>query len=185
MRNPRTISTTVTLSCLALATTTAAGSTAPRVLRKEVVVRAPLAEVWHALTTVEGAKFSSSESNIRLEIGGPYEWFLAGEADEEGVRGSEGSRVLAFLPGEMLAFDWTFPPEIPSLRLSRAKTQCVILLDDLGDEGVRVRLAQHGWQEGDDWDAGWDYFDVGWGAVLDRLKASLEGSASEGDEATG
>ena len=163
------------VGCGLLASGAAAG-TAPeeRVLRKEIVVCAPLDDVWHAWTTPAGAKFASSESNIRLEIGGPFEWFLAGEADEEGVRGSEGSRVLAFLPAEMLAFDWTFPQDIPNLRLGRAKTQGVIFFDDLGEHGVRVRLAQHGWQEGQDWDAGWDYFDRAWDAVLDLLKQSLE-----------
>jgi uncharacterized protein YndB with AHSA1/START domain len=150
-----------------------------RILRKDVVVRAPLESVWHAWTTEEGLEFVSRKSNVEVRIGGPYEWFLDNEADTHGHRGSEGSRMLAFLPMEMLAFDWTFPRDVPSLRRSGAKTQVVVLFDDLGGGEVRVRLAQHGWGDGEDWDAGWVYFDSGWGYVLDQLKSRLEEQAQQ------
>ncbi len=44
---------------------------------------------------------------------------------------------------------------MPSLRGAGATTQVVVLLDDEGAGQVRVRLAQHGWGEGEDWDAGY------------------------------
>lgn len=157
-----------------------AGKEDVRILRKEIVVRAPLESVWHAWTTREGLEFISSQSNVELRIGGPYEWFLDNSADAQGKRGGQGARVLAFLPGEMLAFDWTFPPDVPSLRRSSSKTQVVVLLDDLGGGQVRVRLAQHGWGDGEDWDAGWAYFDRAWDLVLDRLKSRLEEQARGG-----
>jgi uncharacterized protein YndB with AHSA1/START domain len=147
---------------------------APRILRKEVVVRAPLEQVWRCWTTEEGLGFVSGKSNVKLEIGGPYEWFLDGPADERGRRGGEGARVLAFLPREMLAFSWTFPPAVPELRLNDETTQVVLLFDDLGDGRVRLRFAQHGWGTGEAWDAGWDYFDRAWSYVLERLRAHLE-----------
>ena len=87
----------------------------PDLISKEVTVNASLEYVWHSWTTAEGLSFISAQSNVDLRIGGPYEWFLDGPADERGYRGSQGSRVLAFLPGRMLAFAWTFPPDIPSL----------------------------------------------------------------------
>lgn len=145
-----------------------------RILRKEMVVRAPLPAVWHAWTTPEGLRFISGTSNVELRVGGPYEWFLDGPPDEHGRRGGEGARVLAFLPETMLAFTWTFPPAVPSLRGAGATTQAVVLLDELGEGQVRVRFAQHGWGEGEDWDAGYAYFDRAWSYVLQRLKETLE-----------
>jgi uncharacterized protein YndB with AHSA1/START domain len=145
-----------------------------RILRKEILLRAPLEEVWHAWTTEEGLEPVSHVSNVELRVGGPYEWFLDLEPDENGLRGGEGSRVLAFLPREVLAFDWTFPPSIPSLRGSRAKTQVVVQFDELGDGVVRVRFAQLGWQRGEDWDRGYAYFDAAWDWVLQRMKESVE-----------
>ena len=47
-----------------------------KVLSKEILVEAPIEEVWHAWTTAEGLRFVSAKSNVDLEIGGRYEWFL-------------------------------------------------------------------------------------------------------------
>ncbi len=162
------------LATLATATVAVASTTEPRILRKEVVVEASLEEVWDAWTTAEGLEFASAQSNVELRVGGPYEWFLQGEADERGKRGGEGCRILSYLPREMLAFDWTFPPTIPSLRYSGAKTQVVVRFDRVGEERTRVRFAQHGWQEGEDWEAGYAYFDEAWGWVLGQLKRHFE-----------
>ena len=145
-----------------------------RILRKEILIRAPLGAVWHAWTTEEGLSSVSQKSNVELKVGGSFELFLQLDPDERGRRGSEGSKILAFLPQEMLAFDWTFPPSIPSLRYSDKKTQVIIRLEDLGAGETRVRLAQMTWGQGEDWDAGYAYFDKGWGVVLELMKTDLE-----------
>jgi uncharacterized protein YndB with AHSA1/START domain len=144
------------------------------ILRKEILIQAPLHAVWNAWTTEEGLSCVSQKSNIELKLGGPFELFLQTEPDERGRRGSEGSKILAFLPQELLAFDWTFPPSIPSLRYAGKKTQVIIRLEDLGAGETRVRLAQLDWGQGEDWDAGYAYFDEGWEVVLERMKTHLE-----------
>ncbi len=144
------------------------------ILKKEISVRAPLEDVWHAWTTAEGLQFISGKSNVELRTGGPYEWFLDLEPDEHGKRGGQGSQVLAFLPRKMIAFSWTFPPDIPELRYADERTQVVVLFDENGDGQVHVSLYEHGWQEGEPWQRGWEYFDRAWGAVLDALKQHLE-----------
>ena len=168
------------------AVTADANAAEPRILRKEVVVEASLDEVWAAWTTAEGLKFASPESRVELRVGGPYEWFLQLDPDEKGRRGGEGARILSFLPQQMLAFDWTFPPNIPSLRYSDARTQVVVLFDAVDDEHVRVRFAQHGWQDGADWDTGYAYFDEAWSWVLGQLEAHFAKtvSASKSTEPT-
>lgn len=151
-----------------------------RMLRKEVVVDAPIDQVWAAWTTAEGLRFVSPESNVDLRLGGPYDLWLNLEPDADGKRGSEGSRILAFVPEQLLAFDWTFPPVVPTLRERGAKTQVAVFFDDLDDGRVRVRLVQHGWGEGEDWDAGYAYFDDGWGRVLARLADHFASDAPRG-----
>ncbi len=146
-----------------------------RRLDKEVVVQASLDEVWHCWTTSEGiASFFSPDSRIELRLGGAYELYMSmKEPDESGKRGSEGCRVLSFVPGEMLSFEWNFPPAVPTLRKSGAKTHVVLRFFDL-DGSVRVRFSQLGWQEGDDWKAGYDYFDRAWSWVLQNLKKHFD-----------
>lgn len=144
-----------------------------RELRKEITIAAPVEQVWAIWTDPEAMRFVSAESNIELRVGGPYEWFLDLPPDENGRRGGEGCRVLAFLPYRVLAFDWSFPPSVPSLRTSRAKTQVVIRFDEI-EAGTRVRFSQIGWEQGEEWDAGYAYFDEAWDYVLRAMKQHLE-----------
>lgn len=161
--------------CLAYLLVSVSGANAEMsILTKEVSIRAPLDAVWDAWTTEEGLAFISPESNIELRLDGPYEWFLDGEPDNRGKRGGEGSHVLAFLPQKMLAFSWTFPPDVPELRSADERTQVVVLLDEDGEGRVHVSLYAHGWREGEPWQRGWAYFDRAWGLVLDRMKVHLE-----------
>ena len=69
-----------------------------KILRKEMTIPATLEEVWDAWTTTEGVKtFFSSEAKVELAIGGPFEiYFLLDAA--YGSKGSEGCRVLSYLP---------------------------------------------------------------------------------------
>lgn len=146
----------------------------PKILRKEITVRAPVSAVWNAWTTNEGLTFVSAKSNVDVRLGGPYEWFLDLPADGQGRRGGEGSRVLAFVPEEMIAFSWTFPPSIPELRDAGEKTQVVVRFDEVGEREVRVELVALGWQEGEPWERGFEYFDQAWGYVLEQLRGALE-----------
>ena len=134
-----------------------------RELKKEVVINAPLAEVWKAWTTEEGLQFVSPQSKVELRVDGPYEWFLHLEADELGKRGGQGARILEFVPQQKLRSTWTFPPTVPTLRNSNATTEIEVLFDANPDGSTRIRFTQSGWQEGDDWDAGYAYFDRAWG----------------------
>lgn len=147
---------------------------APKMLAKQVIVRAPIEAVWDAWTTAQGLQFISRESRVELKRGGAYEWFLDLPPDEQGKRGGEGAQVLAWLPYEMLAFSWTFPPSIPNLRNADVTYQVVVTFKDRHDGSVAVQLKAHEWQTGKDWEAGWTYFDAAWTAVLNRLKIQLE-----------
>lgn len=151
----------------------------PRVLTREVVIQAPLSAVWAAWTTEEGLAVVSPESRIELRPGGDYAWFLQLEPDTAGRRGSEGSRVVGFVPMETLTFDWTFSPATPTLREEGATTRVVVSFHP-EVEGVRVQLAASGWQEGEEWERGYAYFERAWEWVLQEMKRGLEAAAARG-----
>jgi len=160
------------MAAVMLAVPSVAGSAeaAKKRIEKEVVVKGTLAEVWHAWTTDEGVRtFFAPSSNVKLAIGGPYEIFFAPDAPP-GQRGGEDLKVLSYLPMEMLSFDWSFPPSIPSLREAGARTWVVVTLAEAGQNQVRVRLTQLGWQNGEAWDKGYAYFQRAWDVVLGRLE---------------
>ncbi len=147
-----------------------------RIIRKEATVAGTVDDAWAAWTTQAGvASFFSPDSRIELKLGGAYELYMGmTEPDASGLRGSEGCRVLSYVPRSMLAFEWNFPPAVPTLRNARAKTFVVVRFDSAGQGRTRVRLTQLGWQEGQDWDAGYAYFDRAWGKVLEWLTAARQ-----------
>ena len=144
------------------------------ILEKSVVIEASLDAVWRAWTTNEGLAAVSRQSNVELRVGGPYELFLDQPPDDRGRRGSEGSRVLAFVPRQVLAFSWTFPPDVASLRSADETTTVLVVMEEIGHDRVQVQLHQLGWQPGEDWRAGWAYFDAAWQYVLVTMKRKLE-----------
>ncbi len=170
----------IALACLAATAvyasaeppTASAPAAAERILRKHATIDAPLADVWHAWTTEEGiTAFWGVESDIDLRIGGPYELYMGmKKPDASGKRGSESCKILSYIPWEMLSFEWNFPPGVPSLRNSGAKTHVVLRFKSLGLSQTRVDFAQVGWKDGEDWDKGYAYFDKAWTWVFGRLK---------------
>ena len=139
-----------------------------KILRKETLVPAALAEVWNAWTTTEGAQtFFSSKAKVELAVGGAYEiYFLLDQP--YGSRGSEDCRVLSYLPMEMLSFSWNAPLEFGELR--GRHTTVVLRFEEIKPGEVKVVFSQHGWGRGEDWDKLYDYFDRAWAYVLGNLK---------------
>ncbi|MBN1213774.1 MAG: SRPBCC domain-containing protein [candidate division Zixibacteria bacterium] len=137
-------------------------------LTREIVVPASLEQVWRAWTTTGGVKtFFSSEAEVELTLGGKYEIYFVPSAPP-GLRGSEGCRVLSYLPMKMLSFEWNAPPKFEMLR--KVHTQVVLTFDEIDANSVKVTLSHHGWGKGDRWREVYDYFDSAWGYVLDNLK---------------
>ena len=124
-------------------------------------------EVWSAWTSSEGLAswWGPPGSNIELRIGGSYEIYFSLD-EEEGRRGSEGCRVLAYVPGESLSFTWNAPPHLP---LRSANTWVVLTFTSTAG-GTNVRLVHTGFLAGDDWDDYMAYFADAWGFVLGLLR---------------
>lgn len=146
---------------------------AVREIVAEVVVPAPLLEVWAAWTTEEGVRsFFAPECRIELRPGGAYEMFFDLSA-EPGKRGGEGMVLLALQPPVMLSFTWNAPPELPEARWQR--THVVVRLRELAAGETLVTLRHDGWGEGGEWDAAFEYFSRVWGGVvLARLRRRFE-----------
>ena len=137
-------------------------------IEKEIIIDASLEDVWHAWTTENGVvTFFAPKANLEFKIGGKYE-MLFDLNKPFGKQGSEGSKILSYLPNKMLSFDWNAPPEFGPLRDER--TIVVLLFDKEGDTETKVHLSHIGWGEGDEWDKLYQYFLKAWNVVLGRLK---------------
>lgn len=138
-----------------------------RMIYKEAAIAASLRDVWDAWTTRRGVQsFFAPDARVDLAVGGPYEILFDPDAPA-GSRGSEGCKVLSFLPDRMLSFDWNAPPQYPRIRNER--TWVVVQLTPGPVGSTRVELTHLGWREGDDWNQVFHYFQRAWDIVLGRL----------------
>jgi uncharacterized protein YndB with AHSA1/START domain len=146
-----------------------------RSLVKEAEIAASPHEVWAAWTSNEGIAswWGPAASDIDLRIGGPFEILFSLDAPE-GERGSEGCRILSYVPGEVLSFSWNAPPHLPL----RSVNTWVVLTFAAASAGTRVRLVHTGFLEGPDWDDYMAYFDTAWGYVLGLLRDHWSGARS-------
>ena len=157
--------------------TSTIGGSGPTVrsLVKETDVAAPPDEVWAAWSSSEGiaAWWRPAAANIDLRIGGSFEILFSLDAPE-GERGSEGCRILSYVPGESLSFTWNAPPH---LSLRSVNTWVVLTFGESGS-GTSLRLVHTGFLEGPDWDDYMAYFDRAWDYVLGLLSDHWSGARS-------
>jgi uncharacterized protein YndB with AHSA1/START domain len=126
----------------------------------EVVVEAPREAAWEAVTTVEGIRrWLAPDALIELRIGGPFEvWFTPDAAD----KGMTGTRILSFLPGEMLSYSGEMPT-----------TWTVWRFEALAPARTRIRFAGMGTDPR--WASGRSQWDAEIPPMLNTLKRYLEG----------
>lgn len=136
----------------------------------EATVGGSIDDLWQLWTTTEGMKsFLVEEADIRLEPGGSFEIYFNSEG-ADGERGSEGCRILSYLPNEMLSFSWNAPPTIPNLRKLGPCTWVVVRFEAVGEKQTKVKITHLGILAGEDWDAYLEYFTAAWPKVLEACK---------------
>lgn len=143
-------------------------------LKKHVIVYATAPEIFDAWTTEDGLRtFFSENVHMELKEGGPFEIYFSTEPPE-GLRGSEGCKVLSWEEDKRLTFSWNFPPSLPEIRDERTEVTIAITPLD-GGGGCEVSLRQSGFQDEGQWPDGYAYFDRAWDMVLENLRASFMG----------
>lgn len=143
-----------------------------RKIVKTVTVFSEVESVWQRWTTHEGLlAFFGEDNRIELTPGGPYEIFFDMESPI-GLRGSEGCKVLSFIPNKMVSFTWNAPPKFAKARSSDYHTWVVVEFESVCDNFTKVTLTHMGWPEGEDWDGVYIYFNEAWDKVLGWLKDS-------------
>lgn len=163
---------TCPLMCLlAVFTAATCAQITDKKITKTRIVSAVPDTVWWKWTTHDGLlTFFGIENRVTLDVDGPYEiYFLQ---DQGQYVGSNGCKVLSFIPGEMLSFTWNAPPMFPDIRNGKVPTWVVVQMKPLDARRTEVTLQHLGWRKGGDWDKVYDYFDKAWDRVMDQLERS-------------
>lgn len=142
----------------------AAGALAgERPIEASEIVDRPVAEAWAMWTTVEGLSFFAPSGLIELEPGGRYEVYFLPDAPD-GMRGSEGTHILAMQEERFLSITWALPPYMPEVR--EHLTHLTVRFEPVGEERTRVSIRHDGWGEGGQWEDAHAYFETNWSAVI-------------------
>ncbi len=146
-----------------------------RVMREEILIKAPREEVWKAISTREGLQsWEMPLGAIDLKIGG----YLEASYDRNAKLGDPNNikhQILSYVPGRLLVFHNVQTPKgFPHADLFSHVTT-VEMLDDAGDGYTRLTLAGVGYGQGKDWDQLYSFFRNGNAYVLEELKAHFEG----------
>jgi len=123
-------------------------------------------ELWS--TTKGTSELFQTETLIELTPLGKYEIYFLVDA-QLGERGSETSKVLSFIPNEMISFTWNAPPNYPLIRNHSYQTHVIIRFYKINDRKTKVELYHHAWPEGELWDSVFDYFTKAWEYVMTNM----------------
>ena len=139
---------------------------------KNSTINCTIDTAWWKWTTHEGLKtFFGADNKIELIPGGAFEIYFSTDAPE-GLKGSEGCKVLSFIPKQMLSFSWNAPPSIMEARESGYNTWVVVTFKSLTADKTEVNITHLGWPEDKIWEEVYDYFDKAWESVLNSLLES-------------
>ena len=143
-------------------------------IRKTIVVNNSLDSVWWKWTTHEGLlTFFGKDNKIELTPGGAFEiYFLMDNA--YGLKGSEGCKVLSFLPKQMFSFTWNAPPQFKEIRESAYYSWVVVNFKPVSENQTEVTLTHLGWPVDKKWGPVYDYFENAWDAVIRWLDDSCK-----------
>ena len=145
-----------------------------RAIEKTRIVNQSITDSWTKWTTHNGLiSFFGKDNKIELKIGGVFEiYFLL--RNPIGLQGSEGCKILSFLPNRMLSFSWNAPPKFKEVRESDHKTWVVIEFREIGEQKTEIKLTHLGWIDGIQWNEVFEYFENAWDSVLNDLEESIK-----------
>src|SRR5580704_1110606 len=145
---------------LAQSSSAAPSNAGEKALVIEVVVPAPVGEVWKAFTTSDGlSTWLTPNAVVDLREGG--EWTAKFPGGSTG-----GGTILSFVPEKELVISAVAPDKFPTVRATRTRAR--FSFEAKGGSTV-VRLTQTGWKEGDEWVRAYEYLTVGNAQLLATL----------------
>ena len=132
-----------------------------KALRFEVIVPAPLDDVWTAFTTKAGLEtWLWKETRVDFRPGG--EWTVLYTPTATG-----GGAIVSIEPKTQVVMRALAPEQFPTVRAER--TTAVFSFAAVTPQSTRVTLVQTGWKAGAEWDAAYDYLAQGNAQLLTQL----------------
>jgi uncharacterized protein YndB with AHSA1/START domain len=136
----------------------------------EAVVDAPIAKVWHALTTKEGTEaWEFAQAEFDLRVGGTMRTHYRKSANPADGGGIENI-FLAFEPNRMFAIKVGKPPEKFPFKEAIKSVWHIVYLEEAGPSRTRVRIVGLGYGADEESKKMRKFFEVGNSQTLKKLQ---------------
>jgi uncharacterized protein YndB with AHSA1/START domain len=162
----------------AIGSAEAGGGDEPQVA--EIIIKAPVADVWKVLSTADGfKKLGVAQCEMDFRVGG----LIRTHYSAKGTIGDEGTienEILSYDPLRMVSIRVKKPPKgFPFSEQTWKGTWTVITLTDLGDGRTHFRIAGMGYPDTDEGKKMREFFKAGNSWSLEKLRSELEAGVSE------
>lgn len=149
-------------------------------LRHDVVIDAPVADVWDAFTTKDGLEsWMAPKVEIDLRVGGTLRSVMKADAEIGGDATIE-STILSLEPLRMISLRPMKAPGNFPFPNAMKKSWSVVYFDALGERRTKLTMIGLGYTDEPESMEMRDYFDKGNVMILDKLRAKFPKSAASG-----
>jgi uncharacterized protein YndB with AHSA1/START domain len=146
-----------------------------RTLQQSIVVAAPAAQVWTALTTSEGWRgWAAPVAAVDFRLGGIIETSYNPTATP-GSPGNIRNEIVAYAPPRMFAIRNVQAPPRTSFDVPTFQSlHTVVFVDPVSETSTRVSFTQPGYRPGEPFDTVYKHFAAGNAWTLEQLKNRFE-----------
>jgi uncharacterized protein YndB with AHSA1/START domain len=157
-----------------IATTSYVAADGERVLRHELDIPAPLADVWTAMTTSEGIRgFIAPVTLVELKSGGCYCTNYT-PGTKIGDPGTISNRVLSYIPQQMLSAKINLVDVFPPQPRAENTLFLVVEFSARDAHSTHVKASLLGFGTGEQWDKVYKFFDTGNAYTFGQLYKRFE-----------
>jgi uncharacterized protein YndB with AHSA1/START domain len=114
----------------------------------------------------------TAAADVEKRVGGKYELFW--EPDDRENNSTIGCRVTAWVPGQLLAFQWRSPRQFKSFANTADPLTHVVVTFVPEGSGTRVHLVHSGWRSTAEWEEARAWQDEAWKGAFEELKRAAK-----------
>jgi uncharacterized protein YndB with AHSA1/START domain len=110
----------------------------------------------------------TAAAEVEERVGGRYELFW--QPDDRENNSTIGCRLTAFVPGQLLAFQWRSPRQFKSFANTADPLTHVVVAFVPEGSATRVHLIHSGWRSGAAWEEARAWQEKAWAGAFEQLQ---------------
>ena len=111
-------------------------------------------------------------AEVENHVGGKYELFW--QPDDRENNSTIGCRITAYIPDQVVAFQWRSPKQFKSFANSADPLTHVVVAFIIEDTGTRIHLIHSGWRNNSEWEEARQWQEKAWNVAFEQFEKILK-----------